>query len=168
MAVDMFLKLGDIKGESTDKKHEGWIEVLSYSWGVSQPASATATGAASTGAVTAEKASFQDFTIVKRLDKASPLLMLTCARGERLPEVTIQLAEAQRGGLAFMKYTMSDCLISSVKPGGSAQGGESLPLEEVSFSFVKVELNYTATDAVTGLPAAEVKASWDIAANKGV
>lgn len=31
-AVDAFLKIDGIKGESQDSKHAGWIEVMSFSW----------------------------------------------------------------------------------------------------------------------------------------
>jgi len=36
MAVDMFLKIDDIEGESVDDVHAGEIDILSWSWGMSQ------------------------------------------------------------------------------------------------------------------------------------
>ncbi len=70
MAVDNFLKIEGIKGESTDDKHKDWIEILSYSWGVSQMASASAS---TSGGGTSQRADFQDISIVKTLDSSSPL-----------------------------------------------------------------------------------------------
>ena len=66
-----------------------------------------------------------------------------------------------------MEYVMTDTIISSVRPGGSAQGGEALPLEEVSFNYGKIEWIYTETDHKTGQPAGDVKAHWDLVTNKG-
>src|SRR5512141_296981 len=71
MAFDAFLKIDGVPGESSDDKHKDWIEVLSYSWGVSQPSSGSASTA---GGATAERANFSDFSVVKALDKASPKL----------------------------------------------------------------------------------------------
>ena len=70
MATDAFLKIDGIDGESTDKKHKNWIEILSYSHGMSQPSSI----ASGTGGLTAERVSMSDFSVMKVLDKASPTL----------------------------------------------------------------------------------------------
>ncbi|MCJ7600165.1 MAG: type VI secretion system tube protein Hcp, partial [Desulfobulbaceae bacterium] len=61
MPADDFLKIEGIDGESTDDKHKGWIEVLSYNWGVSQMASASAS---SSGGGTTQRADLQDLSIV--------------------------------------------------------------------------------------------------------
>jgi type VI secretion system secreted protein Hcp len=83
MASDIFAKIGDIKGESLDAKHKDEIEVLSFSWGV------TTTGATATGGGGgAGKATFQDLSIVHKIDKASPLLMRACARQARTSRIT--------------------------------------------------------------------------------
>ena len=161
---DFFLKIEGIPGESTEDIHKEWIEVLSYSWGVSQPAS----GALSSGgARTAERCDHEDFTVVKTLDKASPKLALYCCNGAHIAEVTLELCRAEEDKQKIMEYKMSDVIVSSVSPGGSAQGGESLPLEEVSFSYGKIEWTYTELDHMTGKAKGDVKAYWDLVANKG-
>ena len=66
MASDMFLKVDGIDGESSDDKHSGEIEVLSYSWGVRQQRSGSASSA---GNLSTGRADFQDFSIVKAIDK---------------------------------------------------------------------------------------------------
>jgi type VI secretion system secreted protein Hcp len=164
MAFDAFLKISTIPGESTDDKHKDWIEVLSFSHGLHQPSS----GARSSGgAASAERVNFQDFSVVKTLDKASPKLFLSCAKGEHIPEVKLELCRATGDKQKYMEYKMTDVLISGVRPGGSAHGGETLPLEEVSFNFGKVEVTYTETDHKTGKPKGDVKANWDLTANNG-
>ncbi len=164
MAFDAFLKIDGVPGESTDDKHKNWIEILSFSHGVSQPA----TGSVSSGgARSAERADFQDFSIVKTLDKASPKLMLYCANGTHVPKVTLELCRATGDKQKYMEYVMSDVIVRGIRPGGAAQGGEPLPLEEVSFAYGKIEYNYTETDHATGKPKGDVKAHWDLKANKG-
>ncbi|MGQ9575806.1 MAG: Hcp family type VI secretion system effector [Thermoguttaceae bacterium] len=164
MAFDAFLKIDGIPGESTDDKHKDWIEILSYSWGLRQPASGSSSTA---GGRSAERADFQDFSVVKALDKASPKLFLACANGQHIKQVKLELCRAAGDKQKYMEYTLSDVIISSVRPGGSAQGGETLPLEEVSFNYGKIELSYTETDHKTGKPKGDVKANWDLTANKG-
>src|SRR5262245_16455736 len=83
MAIDIFAKLGDIKGESRDAKHKDEIDVLSYSWGVTNPAIKTGSGGG------AGKATFQDLVIVHKIDKASPSLLRACATGVHLKDATI-------------------------------------------------------------------------------
>lgn len=67
----------------------------------------------------------------------------------------------------YMKYQMTDVLISRVRPTGTAKGPETLPLEEVQFSYGKIELTYTQTDHQTGAAKGEVKAYWNLVDNTG-
>jgi type VI secretion system secreted protein Hcp len=164
MAIDMFLKISTVPGESQDDKHKDWIEVLSFSFGASQKSA----GERSTGgAASAERVSMQDFSVVKSLDKASPKLFIACCKGEHISEVKLELCRATGDKSKYMEYKMTDVLVSSVRKGGSAQGGEGLPLEEVAFNFGKIDWTYTATDHKTGKPSGDVKAHWDLVSNKG-
>ncbi|MHC5061567.1 MAG: Hcp family type VI secretion system effector [Planctomycetota bacterium] len=164
MAFDCFLKIDTIKGECTDDKHKEWIEILSYSHGLSQPSSGSVS---SGGARSAERCDHQDFSIVKTLDKASPKLTLACCNGEHIATIKMALCRAAKDKGKYMEYILSDVIVSSVRPGGSAQGGEALPLEEVTFNYGKIEWVYTETDHKTGKPKGDVKAHWDLVTNKG-
>ncbi len=165
MAFDAFLKIDGIPGESTDDKHKDWIEVLSYSTGITQPTS----GSASTGGgATAERAHFTDFSIVKALDKASPKIALACADGTHVKEVVVELCRAGGDKVKYMEYKMSNCVISSFRPGGSAHGGETLPLEEVGFNYGKIEWTYTQQKRADGSGGGQVAAGWNLEANKKV
>ena len=161
---DAFLKIDGIPGESTDDKHKDWIEILSFSHGVSQPSSGSRS---SGGAASGQRADHQDFSIVKTLDKASPKLYLNCCNGTHIKEVKVELCRATGDKQKYMEFKMSDVIVSNVRPGGSSQGGEALPLEEVAFNYGKIEWAYTATDHKTGKPAGDVKANWDVTKNKG-
>lgn len=164
MAFDCFIQIQDIPGESTDDKHKDWIEVLSYSHGLSQPASGSSS---SGGGRSSERCDHQDFSIVKTLDKASPKLALYCCNGAHIPKITVELCRASGDKQKYMQYVLSESIVSGVRPGGSSQGGEELPLEEVSFNYGKIEWVYTETDHKTGKAKGDVKANWDLTANKG-
>ena len=164
MAFDCFIKVGDISGECTDDKHKDWIEVLSYSHGVSQPSS----GAASSGGGrSAERCDHQDFSIVKTLDKTSPKLALFCCNGKHIEEIKVELCRATENKEKYMEYRMQHVIVSSYMPGGSSQGGEALPLDEVSFNYGKIEWNYIEMDHKTGKTKGNVETWWDMVANKG-
>ena len=162
---DCFLEIDGIPGESTEDSHPEWIEVLSYSWGVSQPASGMLS---SGGSRTAERCDHEEFSVVKTLDKASPKLALYCCNGAHIAEVTLELCRTtEEGRQRIMKYKMEDVIISSVRPSGPTQGGEALPLEEVSFNYGKITWTYTEVDHKTGKPKGDVEAYWDLVTNTG-
>jgi type VI secretion system secreted protein Hcp len=162
MPFDAFLKIATIPGESTDDKHKEWIETLSYSWSAAQ---AMGGSASATGAHAGQRVDIGDFSITKQLDKASPKLFQACCTGEHINEVSLELCKAGGDKQKYMTYKMSDVIVSSYRPGGSSQGGDSLPIEEVSFRFAKVQLEYVPIDK-TGKPQGQVPAGWDLATNK--
>lgn len=164
MAFDAFLKIDSIKGESTDDKHKEWIEVLSFNLGISQPSSGSAS---SGGGRTAQRANFNPFSFVKTVDKATPKLALFCANGEHIKEITLELCRASGDKQKYLEIKLSDSVVSSYNHSGSSKGGEPLPIEEVSFSYGKIDFTYTETDHATGKPKGDVKTNWDLQANKG-
>src|SRR5262245_58350038 len=137
MPFDAFLKLEGIEGESTDDKHKGEIEVLSFSWGASNP---TTIGSA-TGGAGAGKIKFNEFQIVKHMDTASPLIFQKVCEGSRIPNGLFTLTD-RATGLAFYKIRFQDVLISSVQPASSP--GANAALEQ--FSFVFANVNISASD----------------------
>jgi len=159
MAYDAFLKIEGLNGESSDQYHKDWIDLLSYSHGIQLPNSGT-------GGITSPPV-HEDFSVVKELDKASPKLYLHCCNGQRLNQVIMELCKATGDKQKFMEYVFTDVIISSVRPGGSAQTGEPLPVEEVTFNYGKIEWTYTEYDSETGLPIGDVRSYWDIRLNEG-
>jgi type VI secretion system secreted protein Hcp len=158
MAYDMFVKIGDIKGESQDARHADWIDVLSFHHGMAQ-AFAPAAGGAGAG-----KTNFEDFVITKRLDKASPLLMKACAMGQHIPEVDLELVTQQTRAV-YMKYTLKDCLVSSVHVTGVAATPDARPVEEVHLGFAQIQWTYTPVTR-QGTADAPVDVVWDRLKNK--
>jgi len=133
MASDIFAKIGDIKGESLDDKHKDQIEVLSFSWGVTNAGSMAHGSGGGEG-----KATFHDLSFTHNVDKASPVLMQACATGTHLKEATITHRKAGKGQQEYLVVKMNDVIITSVTHGGSGDGGS----ESVSMAFAKVDLEY--------------------------
>ena len=156
MAVDVFLKLGDIKGESKDSKHVGEIDVLSWSWGVSQTGTMGHGGGGGAG-----KANFNDLSIMHAVDKASPVLMTKCATGEHIKEATLVSRKAGKGQQEYLIVKMNDILITSVQPSGSSEH----PMESVSMQFSKIDFEYKPQKEDGSLDAG-VHFKYDIKANK--
>ena len=162
MAFDAFLKIDGIEGESRDSKHKDEIEVLSFSWGVSNQATSSGHG----GGGGAGKATFHDFNFMVRAQKASPKLFLACASGKHIKDAVLTCRKAGERQLEFLKIRLTDVLVSSFQQSGS-EGGDDTPLESVSLNFAKFEETYTPSDS-KGAAGQGVKGGWDIKQNKAV
>ena len=157
MASDIFAKIGDIKGESLDAKHKDEVEVLSWSWGVSQTGNLPQGSGGGSG-----KASFSDVHFTHHIDKASPLLMKACATGMHIKDATITARKAGKGQQEYLIFKMNDILITSVQP--ALNGGES-SIESVSLQAAKVDLEYKPQKPDGSLDAG-VHFKYDIKLNK--
>jgi type VI secretion system secreted protein Hcp len=146
--VDYFLKISGIDGESQDDKHKGEIDVLSFSWGISNSGNAKAHG--SGGGSGAGRANIQDFSIVKFLDTASPQLFEAACTGDHFPEATFTIARGGDVPQDFYKIKLTDVLIALVQPAGSA-GADSFPMEQVSFSFGSALISSFSQDPKGGI-----------------
>ena len=157
MAVDMFLKLDGIEGESTDKAHAKEIDVLAWSWGVSQSGTFHGGGGGGAG-----KANFQDLSLTKYVDKASAGLMYSCASGKHIPKASLIVRKAGEKPLEYLIYTLEKVLVSGVTTGGS--GGEERLTENVTLNFAKVKMEYKVQDE-KGAGKDGGTFTWDISAN---
>jgi type VI secretion system secreted protein Hcp len=134
MATEIFAKIGDIKGESVDAKHKDEIEVLSFSWGVTNSGSTSSGGGSGAG-----KPTFQDLSIVHGIDKATPALLKACATGVHIKDATITHRKAGKGQQEYLIIKLNDVTITAV----SHAGAEDQPYaESVSLKFAKVDLEY--------------------------
>ena len=157
MAVDMFIKIGDLKGEARDKTHAGEIDVLAWSWGASNSGSAHVGGGAGAG-----KVNVQDLSFTKYIDKSSPDLLLACCNGKHFPEAKLVVRKAGENPLEYLTITLNDLIVTSVSTGGS--GGEDRLTENVTLNFSKVKVNYVE-QTEKGAAGAKPQMGWDIAAN---
>lgn len=157
MSVDMFLKLGDIEGESVDSKRSGWIEVLAWSWGMTQSGTMhTGTGGGS------GKVNVQDLTITKYVDKSTPNLMQKCCDGTHYDKATLIVRKAGKDALEYVNLDMFEVIITSINQGAS--GGQDQVTESVTMNFAKYNLNYKPQDK-QGRAAGAVRQGWDIRKN---
>lgn len=157
MALDMFLELEGIKGESKDSKHKEKIDVLAWSWGVSNSGSFHQGSGGGAG-----KANFQDISFTKYIDKASADLLYACASGKHIPKGTLIVRKAGEQPLEYLLYKLTEIMVSSVSTGGS--GGEDRLTENVTLNFSKVAVEYFVQDA-KGAGKAAGSFTWDIAGN---
>ena len=158
MAVDYFLKIDGIEGDSSDAKQKGAIELQSFSGGETRQASHAGGGGG------AGKVSMQDFHFVTTISKASPKLLLACASGQHLKHATLVARKAGKDQQEFLVYKFTDVLVSSYQTAGV---DDLLPTDQVSLSFARIDIEYRPQRPDGSLDA-PVKASWDLKANKRV
>jgi type VI secretion system secreted protein Hcp len=160
MAVDMFLKLEGIKGESVDGKHKDEIDVLAWSWGMSQSGTTHVAQGGGAG-----KVNIQDMSITKYVDKASATLMAKISHGEHITKATLVVRKAGKDPLEYIVITMEDVLVTSLSTGGS--GGEDRLTENLSLNFARVKTSYVPQKADgSGDPAVDY--GYDIAKNETI
>jgi type VI secretion system secreted protein Hcp len=157
MPADMFLKIDDIEGESVDDVHAGEIDLMSWSWGMSQSGTTHSGPGGGAG-----KVNVQDFSFVHYVDKASPNLMKMCCSGKHFEEATLVVRKAGEMPLEYMIITMKDGLVSSVSSGGS--GGEDRITENVTLNFSEYKTEYVPQMA-DGSGDASIIVGWNIAKN---
>ncbi|MBL0419613.1 type VI secretion system tube protein Hcp [Ramlibacter sp. AW1] len=161
MAVDMFLKIEGIEGESADKDHSKSIDVLAWSWGLSNSGSAHVGGGSGAG-----KVNVQDLSFTKYIDKASTALMLHASNGKHVDKATLTVRKA--GGdkpVEYLKIIMEQVMVTSLSTGGS--GGEDRLTENVTLNFAKVKVEYNP-QSKAGAGSGATTYGWDIAANTKV
>jgi len=157
MATDMFLKIDDIDGESVDSKHKGWIDVQSWSWGMSHPGTSHSGTGSGSGRV-----SVQDLSIVKYIDKATPNLTKLCCKGKHFQLATLEVRKAGGDPLVYVKLLLHDGIVSSVSTAGGT--GDDRLTETITLNFARFKYDYTPQDA-KGAGAAVVPCGWNIAKN---
>ncbi|MCD0503057.1 Hcp family type VI secretion system effector [Bordetella petrii] len=160
MAVDMFMKIDGANGESKDSNHKNWSDIISFSWGATQPGNM-----ASGGGLGAGKASFNDLHVVARIDKAAPAVMKHCASGKHLSKVELSVCKAGGQQVEYSKITLEDVLVSSVQLSGELNS-ESVAVN-YAFQAARVKQQYWEQTEQGG-KGAESLVAWDIKQNKEV
>jgi type VI secretion system secreted protein Hcp len=161
MAIDVYLHIEGIKGESTDTTHAGWIECTSSQWGVSQPKSATIS---TSGGHTAERCDMRSISITKLADLASPVLMQNCAAGRTFPKARIEFLRADGQGerIKYYEVELENVLIGAVNQ--SIHEGNFLQ-DSVSLKFSKVRWKYTQ-QRIAGGASGNTSGGWNLATNR--
>lgn len=163
MAIDIYLQLDGIKGESTDEGHKEWIEVSQVAFGVMQPRSATASTG---GGHTAERAEITDIDFYKVADLASPVLFQTCAQGKTLPKAKLEFMRADGAGVPVKYYEieLENVLIGKLLV--DTTGGELMG-ENIGLKFSKIKVKYTQ-QKIGGGSGGNTTGSWNLANNRTI
>ena len=161
MAIDVYLQIDGIKGESTDAVHKDWIECKSVNFEVLQPKSATASTG---GGHTAERCEHKDIVLTKLADLSSPLLLQNCSSGKTIPKAKFEFMRADGKGerIKYFEIELENILISDVAP--SVVEGDILK-EHVSLKYSKVKWKYTQ-QKIGGGTAGNTSGGWDLSSNK--
>lgn len=162
MAIDVYLQIDGIPGESQDDQHKQWIEVTGVHWAVHQPKSATtSTG----GGHTAERAELSEISFSKLADLSSPILAQTCAMGRTIKGAKLEFFRADGNGTRVKYYDveLENVLIGMVKP--HLGGSESFLSEIVNLKFSKIKWKYTQ-QKISGGVGGNTAGGWDLATNK--
>lgn len=156
--ADMYIKIGDIKGESQDKDHKDWIDILSVSQSVSRPTDQSAGGGGRKSV--AERS---DYIVTKYIDKATPKLAEACCQGTYFPEVNIELTRSGGNKQPYMVYTLKNVVVSSYSVSGAADD-DTPPTEEIALNYETIEWKYIEMDAA-GRTKEEHISFWDFVLN---
>ena len=155
MAVDYFLKIDGIDGESKDSKHGGEIDLDSFSWGETQTGSHGFGGGGGAG-----KVQMQDFHFMMNVNKASPKLFLACATGTHIKNAVLVARKAGKDQQDYLKVTFNDLLVSSFQTNGDANAN-SLPVDSISLNFAEIEIEYKVQN-VDGSLGASTKVKYNL------
>jgi type VI secretion system secreted protein Hcp len=161
MAVDAYLNIDGIKGESADSAHPGWIEITSASWGVTQPRSATASTA---GGHTAERCEHKSISLSKLADLSSPILMQTCSAGKTLPKVKLEFMRADSDGkpIRYYEVELDNVVVASIDQ--VMHGGSGLH-DNFTLRFSRVKWRYTQ-QKISGGAGGNTAGGWDLSTNR--
>ncbi len=157
MSSKIFLKIGNIKGESTDSKHKEQIEVFNWSWGVTNAVTVGPGGGGAAG-----RPSFSDLSFTHRYDRAAPLLWRACAVGQHFAEATLVGTKKGKGEQDYLVVKMSDVVVTSASA-SDFTGSDAF--EAVGLKFAKVDVEYKPQKA-DGSFDASVRFKYDIKTNK--
>ena len=158
MAIDTFLKMGDLKGDSQVKGFEDQIQLLAWSWGMSQSGTTHIGSGGGAGKVNVNDLSFTHY-----VDSSTPKFMEACCKGKHYPEATIVMRKAGGDPLPFLTLKLTDIIVTSVSEGGS-QGEEQLT-ENITLNFAAFEVSYQAQDNKGAKKGGAVTIKYDIAKN---
>ncbi len=152
-----YIKLTDIEGESTDKNHEKWINILSISQSIMRPISIGAAGSTTKGSV-----SCGEISVVKEVDKSTPKLIGAVCKGTKFAEVTIDLTTDTGAGerLTYLQWKLKNAYVSAYNVGGGASGG-SVPTESLGITYESIDWIYNVIDE-KGKSQGKVEQGWNV------
>jgi type VI secretion system secreted protein Hcp len=171
--ADIYVQIDGIQGEATDSQHQNWVEALSFTHEISQPASATASSA---GGGTTARTIHGDYVITKYVDKASPKLYELASTGKHVDKIQIDMLRASGDArVKYLQVDMKKVIISYVAPSGGATPTDSqsnndhttFPIEIVKFNYGEIKWTYTQQKR-DGTSAGQMTGGWSLIEHKTV
>jgi len=156
MAVDYFLKLDGIQGESQDEKHKNEIQLLSFSWGASNTSSVAGTGGSGAG-----KVDLSDFSAMLFFDKSTPKFFKSICAGTHIPTGTLSAIKAGADGKPYLKIDFKEMFVTGLQVSASSE----IPSVSLSFSYNEIKIDYSVQDEKGNL-ASIGPVSWNTKTNK--
>lgn len=159
--VDAFIKIDGVDGESKDDKHADEIDILSWDVGFTQGGTAGKGTGQGSGKVTP-----RDLTIVKQMDKSSPVLYIACATGQVFKDAVLSQRKAGGQQDDFLVVTLEGVVVSDLTVNGGSAGADSggTPTETVSLNYQRLEYSYKPQDE-KGAMGGEIKQKYDFEKN---
>ena len=159
-AVDAFMPGMMITISFQGNEQPKAFEIKDFSFGVENP---TTIGSA-TGGAGAGKIKFNEFTIKKTTDAASPRLFKACAIGEHFTEVVFEITHVDKKGreTPYLTYQMETVFVTKIDWSGPGDEG---PEESITFVFGKLGVTYHQIDDRTG-EMTDISFGWDQVTNK--
>lgn len=137
MAVDYFLELEGIQGESQDEKFKNQIQILSWSWGASNMSSVAGTGGSGAG-----KVDLSDFSCMTNFDKATPKFFKSITKGTHVTKGVLAAVKSGANGKPYLKLDFQEIFITSLQMSASSE----VPTVSLSFTYNEVKLDYSVQD----------------------
>lgn len=155
--MSAYIKLGDIEGESQDDKHKGWIDIESFSQGISRPIDSQHSGGAYRSS-----ANMSDISIMKMVDKTTPKLSEAICKGTAFPKVNIDFMTSVGDGnrVPYLQIELKNARVTSFQVGA---GADSKATESLSLNYEEIKWTYTQYDKA-GKSSGKVESTWKLEA----
>lgn len=153
-----YIKFDGVDGESLDKDHKGWSDLVSFSQAIHQP------GGSATGATRRRgDVIMEDLTCAKELDKSSPKIAEAICKGKVFPKIEIVLTrDTDSGPVAYYRYELTNVMVTSYQVGVKLnEEGQEVPMEDFSLNFEEIKVTYTEVDTRGGKKG-NIEYSWKV------
>jgi type VI secretion system secreted protein Hcp len=161
MATDAYLQIEGTKGESADTGHQGWIEISTAHWGVTQP---RASSVSTAGGHTVGHCEHRTLSFSKLVDLASPSLMQLCSMGKTIPKAKLEFMRADSDGqrVKYYQVELENILVTNMD---QVMRDSGLLHDEIGLRFSKVKWTYTQ-QKISGGCSGSTSGGWDLSAKK--
>ncbi len=160
MAIDMYLKVDGVSGESNDSNHNNWTDIYSFNWGAKQPGNMSVGGGGGSG-----KVQFYDLSVQAFIDKGTPAILKYCSSGKHLSKVELSVCKAGGTQVEYCRIVLEDVIITNCQFAGV--GSTDSIIMTYAFQAARVNISYWE-QAEKGTKGAESKSGWDIKSNKEI